>query len=85
MYEEPIFGKHKSSHLDVGDLDMNTVSILVDPCTLSSFNRKVRKDAICVNAPDGFARGNLDGRFFFWSSDLLTHHGQSPRVKVYEW
>ena len=47
MYEEPIFGtRNKSSHLSVGDLDMNTVSVL----------GKVRKDAICVNALDGFER-----------------------------
>ena len=31
MYEEPIFGRNKSSHPGVDDLSMNTVTVLGDP------------------------------------------------------
>ena len=31
MYEEPIFGRNKSSHPGVDDLNMNTVTVLGDP------------------------------------------------------
>ena len=29
MYEEPNFGREESSHPGVGDMDMNTVSLLL--------------------------------------------------------
>ena len=34
MYQEPIFGRNKSSHPSVDDLDINTVTVLGDPCLL---------------------------------------------------
>ena len=55
-YEEPIFGRNESSHLGVDDLDMNTFTVLNSRWSLSPSNR-VRKDAVCVNAPGSFTTG----------------------------
>ena len=97
----------------VGDLDMNTVTVLGDPCPLptaeSEKKRKLSekkkllihapmsdvggvmydKDAVWVNVPGSFTRGNLDGRHFivlnFWVPIYWSHLGQSPKVKENKW
>ena len=64
IYEEPIFGRNKISHLGVDDFDINI--LLGDPCplpTAESGGVMYVKDAARVKLHQ---RGNLDGGLFFF-------------------
>ena len=55
MYEEQIFGRNKSSHPGVDDLNMNTVTVLGDPSPFPA----------AESGKMPFVLRNLDGRVGF--------------------
>ena len=55
MYEEQIFGRNKSSHPGVDDLNMNTVTVLGDPSPFPA----------AESGKMSFVLKNLDGRVDF--------------------